>query len=304
MQKTQPLRAGAEPYPGLKLVQLRGRGGFAEVWEAVDEQKNPIALKFISSSTTTSTVKELKSLEAIKMLRHSNLLRTERVWSVPGYIVIAMELAEASLLDLLDAYQEECHTPLPPEILFPYMTQAAAGLDFLNARKHPYDGRLVGFQHCDIKPSNILLIGETVKLADYGLSVPTAGMNTPYSKCGTLDFAAPEIHRGVLTERSDQYSLAVSYYYLRTGTLPFPAPPDSFQRKHSYNRPAPDLSQLTRSERRILERALDVRPESRWENCSVLVRELNYAWMYSTGTGVSSSSISVASACPASSKAC
>ena len=32
---------------------------------------------------------------------------THRVWSAPGYIVISMELADASLLDLLDAYQTE-----------------------------------------------------------------------------------------------------------------------------------------------------------------------------------------------------
>ncbi|MCE9530558.1 MAG: serine/threonine protein kinase [Planctomycetes bacterium] len=295
MQNRLNLEVGSEPFPGLKLVQIRGRGGFAEVWEARNERNQPIALKFISSDKTTTTIKEVKSLQALQQINHPNLLRMERVWSMPGYIVIAMELAEASLLDLLDAYQTEFHTPLPPEILFPYLAQAASGLDFMNARRHLFEGRKVGFQHCDIKPSNILIMGETVKLADFGLSAPTVMMNTPYSKCGTLDFAAPEIHRGILSERSDQYSLAVSYYYLRTGSFPFPPPPDGFRRKYSYNRPAADLSLVSRSERRLLERALDVRPESRWESCEVLIRELNYAWMYSTGTGQSSSSICVPS---------
>ncbi len=290
------LDSGAEPFPGLKLVQLRGRGGFAEVWEARNEAGEPIALKFIAAEQTTSTVKEVKSLQALQQLRHPNLLLTHRVWSIPGYIVIAMELAEASLLDLLDAYQEEYKTPIPPEILAPYMTQTAAALDFMNARRHIFEGRKVGFQHCDVKPSNILLVGNGIKLADFGLSAPTTAPMTPYPKCGTLDFAAPEIHRGMLTEKSDQYSLAVTWYYLRTGFFPFPPPTDGFQRRNSYTRPAPDLSHVSRSERRILERGLESQPERRWENCEVMVRELHYAWMYATGSGSSSSSIVVSGA--------
>jgi serine/threonine protein kinase len=269
------LEAGAEPFPGLRLVQLRGRGGFAEVWEAHNEIDEPIALKFISSERTTTTVKEVKSLQALQQIRHPNILRTDRVWSAPGYIVIAMELADASLLDLLDAYAAEYKIPIPPEVLMPYMLQAAAGLDFMNARRHPFEGRTVGFQHCDVKPSNILLLGDTVKLADFGLSWPTNAPNNPYSKCGTLDFAAPEIHRGVLTEKSDQYSLAVSYYLLRTGHFPFPPPPEGFRRQYSYKRPAPSLNLVGREERRVLERALDVQHEKRFENCDTLVRELS-----------------------------
>ena len=287
------LEVGAIPFPGLKLVQLRGRGGFAEVWEARDDSGNAIALKFISSGKTTSTVKEVKSLQSLQELQHPHLLRTDRVWSAPGYIVIAMELAEASLLDLMDAYQTEYKTQLPTDILAPYMVQVASGLDFMNARQHRFDGRTVGFQHCDVKPSNMLLIGDQIKLADFGLSSPTFAMNNPYPKCGTLDFAPPEIHRGVLSEKSDQYSLAVSYYYLRTGELPFPPPPGEFRRQYSYNRPAPNLGLVTRSERRILERALEVQPERRWENCEILIQELNYAWAYADGSGIAASTVIV-----------
>jgi len=289
------LEAGSEPFPGLKLVQIRGRGGFAEVWEARNEQGQPIALKFISSDKTTTTVKEVKSLQSMQQLQHPNLLLTHRVWSVPGYIVISMELADASLLDLLEAYLAEYKTPIPPEVLAPYMTQVASGLDFMNCRRHMFEGRKVGFQHCDIKPSNLLVVGDEVKIADYGLSAPTFGTNNPYPKCGTLDFAPPEIHRGMLSERSDQFSLAVTWYYLRTGSFPFPPPADGFRRRHSYNRPAPDLGLVTRSERRILERALDVAPERRWDSCQVMVRELHYAWMYSMGSGGPTSSIVVTS---------
>ena len=198
----------------------------------------------------------------------------------PGYIVIAMELAEASLLDLLDAYRAEYKTTIPTDTLAAYLGQAAQGLDFLNSRQHQFDGRKCGFQHGDIKPSNILVIGDYAKLADFGLSAPTVAMNNPYSKCGTLDFAAPEIHRGrpERAERSIQSG----------GHLVLSANGERFlirrRRKGSGDAtatrgPAPDLSLVTRSERRILERALESAPERRWESCEVLIRELHYAWI-------------------------
>jgi serine/threonine protein kinase, bacterial len=271
------LEVGAEPFPGLKLVQLRGRGGFADVWEARNELDEPIALKFISASKTTTTVKEVKSLQAIQAMYHPNILRTDRVWCVAGYIVIAMELADASLLDVLDAYQAEYKTPIPRKVLATYMQHAAAGLDHMNKQVHQSEGRLVGYQHCDVKPSNLLLSGDTVKLADFGLATAITAMHNPFQKCGTLDFAAPEIYRGDLTDRSDQFSLAVSYYYLLTGQFPFPEPPTSFKRKYSYDRPAPELSLVSREDRRVLERALNVSPERRWSSCREFVAEMELA---------------------------
>jgi serine/threonine protein kinase, bacterial len=167
------LEAGSQPFPGLKLVQLRGRGGFAEVWEAIDRSGKRIAVKFMASRNSTSSVKEMRIIQAIQKLAHRNLLLINQVWSIPEYIVVAMELAEGSLLDLLEGYQSEYSSPLPASMAVGYSLQAASALDFLNTRRHTLDGRQVGYQHCDVKPSNLLLIGETVKLADFGLCTPT-----------------------------------------------------------------------------------------------------------------------------------
>ena len=154
------LEAGGVPFPGLKLIQLRGRGGFAEVWEAEDPQGELIAVKFMLSRNSTSSVKEMRIIQAVQKLTHRHLLRIRDVWSIPDYIVVAMELADGSLFDLFDVYQTEYGTALPPSLLAGYLRQAASGLDFLNTRRHIFDGRPVGFMHCDVKPSNILLVGE------------------------------------------------------------------------------------------------------------------------------------------------
>jgi serine/threonine protein kinase len=226
----------------------------------------------MSVSDVTAAAKEVRALQSLQRLSHPNLLRIERVWSMPGYVAIAMELADGSLFDLLEAYITEFGKTIEPKELCAYLAQAASALDFLNARRHQHDGRTVGFQHCDVKPSNLLVLGDKLKLADYGLATPTVASMIPYSRWATLDFAAPEIFRGHLSERADQFSLAVSYYFLRTATFPFPAPPPRADR--TYVRPAPDLSRLTDAERPVVQRALSTLPDDRWPTCSMFLRVL------------------------------
>src|SRR5262249_27800685 len=93
------LSAGAEPSPGYRLRRVRGRGGFAEVWEADAPEGPPVALKFMPSSNASTTARELRSIQSFQTMDHPYLVKTYGVWSVPGYIVINMELAEATLLD-------------------------------------------------------------------------------------------------------------------------------------------------------------------------------------------------------------
>jgi hypothetical protein len=47
-------------------VQILGRGGFADVWEAVDSRGDRIAVKFMASKNSTSSVREMRIIPAIK----------------------------------------------------------------------------------------------------------------------------------------------------------------------------------------------------------------------------------------------
>jgi len=263
---------GAEPLPGYKLKRLRGRGAFATVWEAATPGGESIAMKFLSSQNTNTTAREIRTLQGIQRLEHANLLQTRRVWSMPGYIVISMDLADASLLDLYLLYAEEFQQPVDPKQILLYLHQAAVALDYLNARSHAFEGKIVGFQHGDVKPNNILLVGDEAKLADYGLALPMNGSTTPCYRQGTLDYAAPEIFLGNMTDTSDQYSLAVTYHLLRSGAFPFPSPPQNPGK--NYYRPPPDLSLLTNEEQPILARALSPAPRGRFPSCTEMIAQL------------------------------
>ena len=259
------LQVGTEPSPGYRLRRVRGRGGFAEVWEADTPDGQPVALKFMPSSNAATTAREIRTLQSFLVMDHPHLIKHNAVWSLPGYIVINMELAEATLLDLMLVYQNELGQQLEPAMLGLYMWQVADALDFLNARTHILDGRKVGFQHGDVKPSNILLLGETAKLTDHGLATPTHGTRTPCPQQGTPAYAAPEAFIGYYSEQSDQYSLAVTYFVLRTGLLPFPPTPSD--PSVSYIRPMPDMSPLPEAERPALLKALSAVPQSRFPSC-------------------------------------
>jgi serine/threonine protein kinase len=265
---------GAVPFPGYRLLRLRGRGGFATVWEASDPSGDRVAMKFMSSANLATTARELRSLQAIQSVTHPNLLRIRQVWSLPGSIVIAMDLAEASMLDLIELYAEEFGRPIEPEKLGGYLYQVALALDFLNARRHKVDGKVVGLQHGDIKPNNILIVADQALLADYGLATPTTGPMVPCPRHGTAEYCAPEVFQGHLSERSDQFSLAVTYHVLRTGSFPYPPPPANRDHLRNYIRPEPNLMNLSPQERPILARALSPIPQNRYSNCVDLITAL------------------------------
>jgi serine/threonine-protein kinase len=270
------LQPGVQAFPGYCLHLPLGRGGCGEVWEASGPDGHSMALKFMKVRDTTAATRESKSIQAIRGLRHPYLLRIEQVFLQPGYVVIAMELAEGSLMDLLEAYTAERGTPVPVSEVLGYLSDAAQAIDFLNARQHVLDGRQVAYQHCDIKPSNLLIVAGHCKLADFGLATSvTTSLTRTFNRTGTLEFASPEVYRGQLSDQSDQYALAVTYCLLRGGRLPFADTPTKFMA--TYSRPSPDLTMLPFPERPIIARALAPSPIQRWPSCVALIAQLKRA---------------------------
>jgi serine/threonine protein kinase len=269
---TQALEQGMEPFPGYRLNRFLGRGGWGEVWKATRPNGPECALKFLTCDSQLAAAQEIRALQAVRQLHHPNLIHIEQVWSIPGYVVIAMELAQGSLLDLLDIYYAEFNHPIIADHVCFFLRQAAVVLDFLNTRQHVINDQRVAFRHCDVKPSNLLVQGQDVRLADFSLLVQTSNPMWYHRRVGTLSYAASEIFQGWLSDRTDQYALAVTYCHLRGGRLPFTDTPPSFRR--DYVRPAPDLSMLSPAERPIIARALNPVPQDRWPSCTEMVDSL------------------------------
>ena len=159
-----------------------------------------------------------------------------------------------------------------PEHLCHFLGQAADAIDFLNTRQHIVNDQRVAVRHCDIKPSNMLVFDATVKVADFSVAAQTASKMWYHRRVGTLNYAAPEVFQGWLSDRTDQYALAVSYVELRTGQLPFQNTPPTFNK--SYHRPEPDLTCLDPWEQPILHKALNPVPQDRWQSCREMIDRL------------------------------
>lgn len=267
-----------EPQPnlGYQLQHFIGRGSYGEVWKAICPQGKPVALKFLECRSPRAASREIRAQQTIDQLSHPHLITTYQIWADAGSIVIAMELAEGSLADLLEVSIEESNEPLPADLICHYLRQAASALDFLNTRQHTVNQQRVAVRHCDVKPSNLLICDNILKLADFSFLVPTTHDTFQCGKVGTPHFCAPEIFRGTVTDRTDQYSLGITYYQLRTGRLPF-----SNEEYNGFSketpRGAPDLSYLTKEEQPIVGRALSAAPQDRWPSCCELIDRLQSA---------------------------
>ena len=76
-------------------------------------------------------------------------------------------------------------------------------------------------QHLDIKPQNLFLVHNHVKVADFGLVKDLEGMQASVTGGVTPVYAAPETFDGWVSRFCDQYSLAIVYQELLTGQRPF-----------------------------------------------------------------------------------
>src|SRR2546430_1021677 len=72
-----------------------------------------------------------------------------------------------------------------------------------------------------IKPANLRTVGGAVQVCAYGLARALTDDVRKTASYGTPAYAAPERLTGNPSAWTDQYSLAISYYELRVGRLPF-----------------------------------------------------------------------------------
>ncbi len=252
-----------------KRIRRLGSGAFGEVWLAEAPGGVEVALKIIFRPVDHEQAqRELQALELIKRLRHPFLLQTHAFWTSGDQLCIAMELADGTLRDRLKACRNAGLTGIPPAELLTYMQEAAAALDFLH-KKH--------VQHGDIKPENILLVGEHAKVADFGLARPHESQRLITADgSGTPLYMAPEVWGGKVSPHSDQYSLAATYVELRRD-LPLFSNCTLPELMFRHLEATPDLAPLPEAERQVLLRALAKDASQRFPNCLEFVRKLEQA---------------------------
>ncbi|HTU17849.1 MAG TPA: tubulin-like doman-containing protein [Gemmataceae bacterium] len=262
----------AEPIPGYRLIEPLGSGGFGEAWKCEAPGGLFKAIKFVFGNLNSLDVdgaraeQELRALNRVKEVRHPFVLSMDRIEVVEGELVIVMELADRSLHDLFQECISAGLVGIPRDALLRYVRDAAEALDHMN-EKH-------NLQHLDIKPRNLFLISDRVKVADFGLvkHLERSGASGILGGVTPL-YAPPETFSGSISGRSDQYSLAIVYQELLTGQRPFNGKNARTLAQQHMNE-EPELRALPEGERPIVARALAKDPAKRFPNCLAFVRAL------------------------------
>ncbi len=304
-------KANDTPVPGYRLTEKLGRGQYGVVWAAEGPGGTRVALKFIPIEDAKGEI-ELKAIRYVKLIRHANLVPIHAVWlldkdgnqldgqmlneAVPAtegetlvadplesnqdlaYLIVCMTLADGSLDDKLKSSKKEGKSGLPLEEVVEYMQQTARGLDFLNEKRHQVGNRTVGIQHRDIKPANLLLIGDTVVIGDFGVATTMKNFHhTATTALGSLAFMAPESIAKRPSASSDQYALAITYYQLRTGELPFDPAATLPELIDIHKHGKLDFRGITVPEQKVLRKGTHKDPAQRFKSCRELSDALSRA---------------------------
>ncbi len=263
---------GYEPIPGYRIIQPLGRGGFGEVWLCEAPGGLHKAVKFVpgdfNGKEQCSLKQEYEAFQTIKSIRHPFLLTLERVELMNHELVMVMELADNHLQDLQHEYQAKGQSGIPRAELIGYLFDAAEALDHISLR--------YGLQHLDVKPANLFLLSGHVKVGDYGLVARMTageGSNPLLNRGLTPKYVSPEVLRGQIHGTSDEYSLALVYFELLTGSFPFPAR-TAQQMMLAHVSAAPNLSALPPADQSVVAKALSKNPEDRFPSCLAFMKGL------------------------------
>ena len=232
---TAPLPATLGRY---QVVKRLGAGAMGEVFEVVDtDLGRHVALKLLSEDmAASSSARERFRREAVAMaqIRHPHVLQVYEFDNFNNQPFFTMELVEGG--DCA-TYIEQSVT-LAAAHLARLLYQTAQGLSAASER---------GLVHRDVKPANLLLHANQVKVSDFGIvrHVEATGGLTQYGiVMGTPEYMAPEQAMGQQVDlRADIYALGVSLYQLATCMLPFSGEAGAVLQMQ-VERPLPDPREL------------------------------------------------------------
>lgn len=200
-----------------KIISLIGEGGMGSVYKALDfklDRYVAIKVLHLSDQRNTSFVERFK-LEARNQakLSHPNIVSVYGFVEAKDFLGFAMELIEGKTVE--EYLSEYGRLSLNDSIQI--LKQALVGVAYAHSE---------GFIHRDLKPSNIIIDNKgVVKITDFGIAKSvndSISITKTGAKVGTVLYMSPEQIRGhEPTVKSDLYSIAVSFYEMISGRVPY-----------------------------------------------------------------------------------
>ena len=230
--------------PDFEILHQIGSGAFGHVWLARNRTTSALrAIKVITAESGTNPMasREISSLTYLEenlKTKHPNLVEIFHVGQTESHLFYVMEPADNLSEQPITADSPYSPATLESRLAFgPLESDIAMQFaeELLAALACLYDAGMV---HRDVKPSNCLIIGGSLKLADFGLLTPSS----PLLSCvGTRQYMPPDGH---MDAQADVYAAGLVIYEMITG-LPAERYPSSGLRGKSFTSD-PSLAILNR----------------------------------------------------------
>jgi eukaryotic-like serine/threonine-protein kinase len=264
-----------------ELGELLGRGGMAEVRQAVDQRLGrSVAVKQLRADLAidpTFQARFRREAQSAAGLNHPTIVAVydtgEEIDPLSGVSIpyIVMELVEGpTLRDVL----REGRKILPERAL--ELTQGV-----LEALSYSHKAGIV---HRDIKPANVMLTANGgVKVMDFGIARAVADTSATMTQTaaviGTAQYLSPEQARGETVDaRSDLYSTGCLLYELLAGRPPFVGDsPVSVAYQHVREAPVPPSQldpEITPEIDAVVLKALAKDPNDRYQSAGEMKADI------------------------------
>ncbi|CAL2052259.1 unnamed protein product [Caenorhabditis brenneri] len=162
-----------------------GKGAFGVVFGGSGSDGSTVAIKcqFVGERNSRKSIVQEYDIhwDLTKKDTSGHVIRLFGMNKIPQMISFVVEFAPQSLYDKLKMKS------VTPEEAHHYFRMLVDGIEFLHSEM---------VVHCDIKPENLLICDERLKLADFGKAKRMKNMDQKYKSeesIGTKKYAAPEL---------------------------------------------------------------------------------------------------------------
>ena len=165
-----------------KVIKIVGDGAYGSVYKAINATTGEVVAikKMKKKFTSWEECMSLREIKSLRKLNHPNIVKLKEVIRVSDELNFVFEFLEQNAYQLIKDKTEH----LPEEKIKSLVYQTLQGLAYMH--KH-------GFFHRDMKPENLMVQGDCLKIADFGLAREIRSRPPFTDYVSTRWYRAPEI---------------------------------------------------------------------------------------------------------------
>ncbi len=253
------------------VLSVLGTGGMGILYRVADQVNNGavIALKTVrldaSSGINLASMESFQQeFQLLTQMHHPNLVDVYSYGVTDqDELYFTMEWVEGQ--DLKSSLLQ-----LKPSAIASIIIQICRALAYLHARQ---------VIHGDLKPGNVLMVGDQVKLVDFGVALEIQGAEVR-SQYYSPGYAAPEVQgKQPVDHRADLYSLGAIWYALLKREPPAFMPGPNVERLIQFTllEAIENGLQVPKAISSIISRLLATSPKDRYDSANEVITAINEA---------------------------